>query len=455
MKKYLQFILPAIILLTVSSASHAQIITTIAGTGTSGFSGDGGPATDAQFEALAGVAVDKWGNIYVGDWLTDVIHRIDTNGIMTRFAGTGAGGSGGDGGPATNAQLDLYPEIGLAVDIAGNVYISAEQRIRMVNTSGIITTVVGNGILGNSGDAGPATAAKIGGPTGICFDKAGNMYFGDDYAGNDNIRMVNTAGIISTIAGTATGHGGDGGPATDAQLTDPEGIATDDSGNIYFTNGEHIRKINSSGIISTIAGSDPAGMGPDWCDGCPATMLKLSGPTGLTIDHSNNIYFSNITGASVLKITINGSIYTLAGSWAGMWEQGYSGDGGPATNAELHAPMMICFDNAGNLLIVDRSNFRLRKVSVGTTYTPSLQVAATQPFIYPNPTTGSFTVTLPPSTTPATITITNLLGSTIETRTIQNTQLQNIDFNLHTPPGAYIIQVTTGTNTWRQKIEVW
>jgi len=342
-----------------------QIITTIAGNSTPGFSGENGPATVAAISGVIGIAVDKIGNIYFSEAINNVVEKIDTNGILTRFAGTGVPGSGGDGGPATNAELNFGIVGGLAVDSIGNVFISTSSTIRKVNTSGIISTIAGTAVYGYSGDGGPATNAEFADPVGICFDKAGNFYIADDQ--NSDIRMINVAGIASTFAGTTIGFSGDGGPATNAQFKWPEGISIDDRGNMYISDlyTGRIRKIDTSGIITTIAGGDTS-FPHIVCEGCPATSLQLNGPIGVAVDHSNNVYTSVNSNHVIQKITPSGVAYTIAGNGT----PGYSGDGGPASAAMLNGPKMICLDNSGNLLITDAGNHRLRKVWIGTTFLP-------------------------------------------------------------------------------------
>jgi secreted PhoX family phosphatase len=254
---------------------HAQVITTIAGTGISGFSGEGGIATNAQFSFPDGITADKWGNVYIADRINSVVQKIDTNGILSRFAGNGLYGYTGDGAAATNARLSMYTA-GMVTDTIGNLFISCNGTVRKVNALGIISTVAGNNNYGYSGDGGPATAAEFKTTTGICFDNAGNLYIADDQA--YVIRMVNSAGIISTFAGTGTlGFSGDGGPATAAQLKTPAGITFDDSGNLYIADrsNQRIRKVNTSGIITSVAGGNPMVM-PCCYWGCPATSLNIA-----------------------------------------------------------------------------------------------------------------------------------------------------------------------------------
>ncbi len=428
----------------VASISHGQVITSIAGNGTSGIAGEGGPATNAGFSFLAGVTTDKWGNIYVASVYNSVIQKIDTIGILSRFAGNGFSGYSGDGSPATAASLDLNLTVGLAIDVVGDVYIACGGTVRKVNNSGIISTVAGNNIYGYSGDGGPATAAQFASITGICFDKAGNLYIADDQ--NYNIRMVNAAGIISTFVGTGTpGFSGDGGPASAAQIKTPDGIACDDTGNLYIADGINgrIRKVNTYGIITSVAGGNPDAMGPCCYWGCPATSLNLS-PAGVAIDHEGNIYVADIVDDVVQKITPDGLAYAIAGNCT----TGYSGDGGPATAAQLHSPTMICLDKRGNLLIADKGNRRIRKVWLdGTVHTPPAPTRPLAPalLIAPNPVTQkNISCTVQSDTNEsASLLITDVLGRVVTTASCTTNTAANISLPL--PSGMYFISATTAS----------
>jgi hypothetical protein len=211
----------------------AQIITTVGGNGTQGYSGDGGQATNAELSAPNGVAFDTAGNMYIADESNNLIRKVSPGGIISTVAGTGTLGYSGDGGQATNAAL-YNPWIVIA-DVSGNLYISdaTNNRVRMVNTSGIITTVAGNGTQGYSGDGGQATDAALYYPSGIAFDASGNLFIADSH--NERIRMINTSGIITTIAGMGTaGFTGDGGQATAAEINTPYGVSINQANNIYI-----------------------------------------------------------------------------------------------------------------------------------------------------------------------------------------------------------------------------
>lgn len=276
---------------------------------------------------------------------------------ITTIAGTGVNGSLGDGSAATAAQLS-FP-VRVIFDAAGNLYIAdhTNHRIRKVTPAGIISTCVGTGTAGFGGDGGLATAAQISFPVGVVFDAVGNMYIAD--RNNNRIRKVNTSGIISTVAGTVgAGFGGDGGQATSAQLSNPFGVAVDAAGNIYIgdSNNNRIRKVNTSGIISTIAGTISAGFSGD---GGPATSAQLNFPTGVRVDAAGNVYITDFNNNRLRKIDLSGNMSTVAGTATG----GFSGDGAAANLAQLNTPYDVNFDISGNVYIVDSGNNRVRKIN--------------------------------------------------------------------------------------------
>jgi len=282
----------------------------------------------------------------------------DGNGNVVTVAGSGRSGSGGDGGPALDAQFNTI--WGVAVDASGNLYISdgGDQVVRKVAVStGVITTVVGNGTYGYSGDGGPATKAELHGPFGIAFDAANNLYIAD--RGNNVIRKVDAStGIISTVAGNGLpGFTGDGGPATVASLNTPENITVDQSGNLYITdflNGR-IRKVSADkGIIQTVAGG-----GKSTLEDVPAATADLGQPDCITVDGSGNLYLCDRNREGVRKIDgATGTIHTIAGNGS----YGESGDGGPATSAELSTPYGITFTASGEILVVDYASGSVREI---------------------------------------------------------------------------------------------
>ncbi len=254
--------------------TYAQIITTFAGNGTFGFTGDGGPATAAEFVNDYCAAFDGAGNVFITDAYNARVRKVNRAGIISTFAGNGTGGYTGDGGTATAAELSV--PFGVAADGSGNVYIAEQGNVvRKVNAAGIISTVAGNGTAGFSGDGGSATGAKLNGPTAVVLDAAGNVYIAD--ANNFCVRKVDIASKISTFAGTG-GVGGyslGGSAATASALSSLADVAVDGAGNVYITDASRIRKVDPAGIMTTVAGNGTTGFSGD---GGPAIAcgIKLS-----------------------------------------------------------------------------------------------------------------------------------------------------------------------------------
>ena len=326
------------------------VITTVAGGGSS--LADNVSATSAQLGYLLGVAVDSAGNIYIADAVNERIRKV-SNGVIATVAGSGGPFFSGDNGPATSAQL-WYPQ-GVAVDSAGNLYIAdtLNNRIRKVS-NGVITTVAGGGTCCFSGDNGPATSAQLYNPEGVAVDSAGNVYIAD--SNNYRVRKVSN-GVIATVAGNGTrnldpGSSGSNGPAVSAQLSLPEGVAVDSAGNLYIAD-------SWSGILGLSWVS--TGLLYKVSNGVIAPVpAALNSPSGIAVDSAGNLYVADTMNNRILEIS-NGVITTAAGN--GVW--GSSGDNGPATSAQLANPQGVAVDSAGTLYIADSSNWRVRKVSNG------------------------------------------------------------------------------------------
>jgi sugar lactone lactonase YvrE len=326
------------------------IITTVAGNGTQSYSGDGGAATSAELSGPSGVAVDSVGNLYIADAGNNLIRKVTAaTGVISTVAGHGGYGYSGDGGPATSGELS-YPS-GVAVDSSGNLYIadSYNSRIRLVSlATGIITTVAGNGAPSYSGDGGPATGAELNYPSDVAVDSSGNLYIADEP--NERIRMVSSAtGIISTVAGNGSvSNVGNGGPATSAAFNQPTSVAVDSSGNLYIAdyNNQRIRLVNAAtGIITTVAGNGFQGYSGD---GGAATNAELSGPAGVAVDSVGNLFIADELNQRIRRVSAaTGIITTVAGN--GMY--GYTGDGVSATSANLSYPIGVAVDSSGNLYI--------------------------------------------------------------------------------------------------------
>ncbi len=343
-------------LLTTMVSAQPGIITTVAGTGVSGFSGDGGAATMAKISRPVSVSVDGSGNIFFVDQDNQRIRKVDAAGIITTVAGTGVAGFNGDNISATTAQLQ-NPR-GVFVDGSGNIFIADgdNQRIRKVDAGGIITTVAGTGVSGFSGDGGPATVAKLNNPYAVSVDGSGNIFIVD--GDNQRIRKVDAGGTITTVAGTGvSGFSGDGGPATAAKLDGPYDVSVDGSGNIFIADrtNQRIRKVDAGGSITTVAGTGVSGFSGD---GGPATAAKLKFSTGVFVDGSGNIFIADILNQRIRKVDAGGTITTVAGTGV----RGFSGDGGAATAAQLANPIAVAVDGSGNIFIADQRNRCIRKV---------------------------------------------------------------------------------------------
>lgn len=396
----------------VRKVSPGGAITTVAGNGQSDVTGDGAKATSAAVGNPFGLAVDGSNNLYISQRDFNVIRMVNAAGIITTVAGNGRAGFSGDGGVATSAALN-FPQ-GLKVDTKGNVYVadSRNQRVRKFTPGGIITTAAGNGNLASSGNGGQATAAALAAPVDVAIDSAGNLYIATFT--DSSIRAVNSSGIISTFAGGAgslpdgpahqtyfdgpgaiavdsqgniivteyASHrvrrvaqqtvttiagslpapaGGDNIQATSSPLFDPYGIAVDSLGDVYIGDAldNRIRKVSSAGIITTVAGGR---LDEYTGDNGPATSAQIGNPFGISVDSANNIYVSQGFGIVVRRIASSGTITTVAGGAIGL-----SGDGGPATAAALNYALDAVADAGGNLYISDINNNRIRRVdSTGT-----------------------------------------------------------------------------------------
>ncbi|MBI4479529.1 MAG: hypothetical protein HY651_05860, partial [Acidobacteria bacterium] len=332
-------------------------ITTVAGTGVDGFSGDGGQATSAQLSQPRGVAVGTDGSLYIADSTNFRVRKVSPGGIISTFAGDGVPRFGGDGGPATSASLD-FPS-GVALDAVGNLFIATtgSHRIRKINLAGSISTVAGNGMNTFSGDGGPATSAALNDPVAVTVDSGGNLFIAE--FSNQRIRRVNSAGTITTVAGNGEfKFAGDGSAASSAALDLPLGVAADAAGNLYIadTQNHRVRRVSSSGVITTVAGNGVAGFSGD---GGPATGAALDAPRGLAVDASANLYIADRGNFRVRRVSPSGTITTVAGGG-----DNFPGDGSPATSAALSA-FGVALDAAGNLYIADRASSRIRKVTPG------------------------------------------------------------------------------------------
>lgn len=325
------------------------VVTVAAGNGTRGFSGDGGPATNAELANPGGIAIDAAGNLFIAD--TARIRKV-SNGVIATVAGNGTAGFSGDNGSATSAEVGTFGSApGVAVDLSGNLYIIDGFRIREVS-NGVITTIAGTGFEGLSGDGGPAIDATMA-PEGIAVDASGDIYIAE--SANARVREISN-GVIDTIAGGGPiGYLGDNGPATSANIGFPQGVALDQSGNLYIADGRtRVREV-INGTITTVAGN---GTFSPFIDNVPATTGSLNYPVGVAVDSSGNVYIADSFNYRIRKVS-NGTISTVAGNGS----QGFRGDNGPATAAQVDRPGGLATDASSDLFLVDSP--RIREVSNG------------------------------------------------------------------------------------------
>jgi sugar lactone lactonase YvrE len=328
-------------------------IFTVAGTGRAAHSGDGGPATQAAINWPTDIDFDSTGNLFLAEGNGNHVRRISPDGIITTVAGSGKFSFSGDGGPAISAGLSA---VFVSVDSADNLYISdvTNSRIRKVDTNGTITTFAGGGNPADGiGDGGPATSAGLAVPLDTAVDASGNLLICDFR--HHRVRMVTPAGTITTLAGTGqAGFSGDGGPATAAQLAFPSGVVMDNAGHLYLSDldNNRVRMVSPDGTIRTVAGGgNPAdGLG----DGGPATEARLDAPTQLALDGAGNLFIADTRHHRIRRVGPVGIISTVAGTG----KAGFSGDGGPAAQAELMGPAGLKMDKAGNLYFCDLGQFQ-------------------------------------------------------------------------------------------------
>ena len=349
-----------------TQAESGWRIHTVAGTGKPGHSGDGGRASEARFSYPSGVAVDKTANLYIADFLSQRIRRVDAAGTITTVAGIGDPGYGGDGRPALVAQLN-FPS-GVAVDKADNIYItdSGNHRVRLIDATGKITTIAGTGEAGYDWE-GPAVEARLNQPRGIAVDNSGNIYFGGYL--NFEIRRVDTAGNISGVEGSNEPYDGPGG---EYRLSRDRGVAVDGSGNVYVANidNNYVRRVDTKGAVSVIAGTrEPGYRG----DGGLAVEAQLSFPAGVAVDKAGNVYIADTGNHCIRRVDTSGIITTIAGTG----QPGYSGDSGLAIEAQLASPFALAVDSSGNLYVADLGNYRIRVLTQASPLSPPTELTAT------------------------------------------------------------------------------
>jgi len=429
MKKY--YILLLFIFCTYLVQS--QIITTIAGSGSSGFAGDGELATTARLNLPFNITFDKSDNIFIADTYNNSIRRVDVeSGIITTVVGTAD----------KNQISELKTPTGLTFDNFNNLFVAdlANLRIRKVNLdTGSSITLVGE----KSETERPNINASLGGPFNVVFDKIGNLYVSIN--GDSKVSKIEfSTGIISTVAGTGiSGFSGDGDLAKNAQLSNPTGLALDNNGNLYIsdTGNERIRKVDlTTNLITTIAGTGVNGFSGD---GDLAINTQLANPLGLAVDKDNNLFVVDRGNNRVRKInTSTGIISTIAGKS----EAGFSGDGDLARNALLSNPTGVAFNKKGDLFIVDRGNNRIRRITGLTSNEDELELKANL-LVYPNPSTDKITVELKNDLDLEEASLFNIRGKEVRVKMIDNS------FNVSKlPRGVYVLRIVTSKGMIEQKV---
>ena len=429
MKKFTLF---AIVSLFVFCNARGQIITTVAGDSTESFGGDNGLAIDAELDGPYSVALDGLGNYYITDGYNNRIRKVNTAGIITTIAGNDTVGYNGDSIPATAAQLS-HP-VGIVCDASGNIFFcdAYNNRVRKINSSGIITTVAGTGLPGYNGDNIAADTAVLWVPWCLAIDHSGNLYITE--WGSHRVRKVDVSGIITTVAGTGIlGNSGDNGPATAAEINEPYGIAIDSAGNIYFADSYSllIRKIDAAGIITTFAGGGIA-MG----DNGPADSARLEGPGGVALDDKGNVYIGDLENNRIRKVNTTTNIITTI---AGDGIAGFSGDNGLAVNAELKGPDGLAIDAAGNIYFADFYNNRIRYIKSTTAVNELNERVGI--LLSPNPTAGEFRLNITTENTEQFhIAIYNSIGERV--KELSSDTNSPVTIHLDQPAGIYYLSAT-------------
>jgi trimeric autotransporter adhesin len=335
------------------------VISRVAGTGSAGNSGDNGPATDAQLNGPVEVAVTPDGGFLIADYDNHTVRKVSSAGVITRVAGTGSAGNSGDDGPATDAQLNHPAGVAVTPDDGFLIADYDNHTVRKVSSAGVITRVAGTGSAGNSGDDGPATDAQLNHPAGVAVTPDDGFLIAD--YDNHTVRKVSSAGVISRVAGTGSaGNSGDDGPATDAQLNHPAGVAVTPDGGFLIADevNNAVRKVSSAGVITRVAGTGSAGNSGD--DG-QAADARLRAPAGVTVTHDGGFLIADTNNNEVRKVSSAGVITRVAGTGSA----GNSGDDGSATEAQLNSPSRVALTHEGGFLIPDTSNNEVRNVVFG------------------------------------------------------------------------------------------
>jgi hypothetical protein len=406
----------------------AQIITTVAGNGVQGYAGDGGGATAAALDRPSAVAFNKAGDMFIVDGYGTRIRKVSVSGIITSVAGDGLLGSSGDGGPASAARVR---PLSLATDTSGNLYIGEYGRIRKVDVAGIITTIAGDDTAGYNGDGIPATAARVLEVYLGFVDEDGALWFSD--RGNHRIRKIDNVGFISSVAGEGTnGSSGDGGPATAATMGGPMFLSRNMDGELFIPDiyARRTRKISASGIIDAYAGYGAGGSTGG--DGGPALVAAVAACTSVACDDSGNVYMAMSSADVIRKVDAAGIISTVAGT-----SQGFGGDGGPALSAQMNNVNHIAIYN-GNLYFTDTYNNRIRRIGLKDPAPVQLtQTTVIEATLYPNPAVDL--VIIDATREVETIEVRNVAGAAVPV-TVNGLHTRKTTMDIrHLNPGIYYV----------------
>ena len=432
----------ALLLILFIGVANAQTINTVAGTGTFGNTPDSVQATTTELWQPNGVTTDHLGNYYIAS--RNFIRKVDLTGLIKNYAGGGTGL--GNGVPAITTAIGYATSI--ITDCHGNLYFTDKTNkvVRKIDTLGIITTVAGGGT--NTGTGIPADSALLGSPYGVAVDCNGNIFFTD--ITNYNILKVDaTSGMLTIFAGYGIpGWTGDGVQATNSALNEPRGIGTDVDGNVYFADqlNHRIRKINTSGIITTVAGSGFIGFAGD---GGNATDASLNTPTGVMVDALGNVYFADMNGNRVRYVNTSGIINSITGTGIG----GFSGDGLSASLAQVNKVLGLAIKPSGELLIADTYNNRIRKITDPLKIN-SLLTTEPEISVYPNPAKNELSINASGFDNKETnIKIYNPLGQVVFTVLHIATTTTSININ-GLAKGIYFLEVSDFTVNKKIKIMI-
>ncbi len=425
-------------------AVTAQVIVTVAGIGVDGYSGDGGPATNAKMNGPSAIAFDKDGNFYFTEESNPAIRKVSPSGIISRFAGNGTAGYSGDGGPAGAALIGGGG--GLAVDKWNNIYVGDgdNHRIRKITTDGVIRTIAGTGVAGYNGDGISALSAQLNYPHGVGVDDTGNVYICDRM--NFRLRKVDTFGNISTIAGTGVmGFTADGARADTAAIDESWYVLVDTTGNIYFMDKARIRKIAATDHkLSTIAGN---GINAYSGDGGPATAASIS-TQYFTFDSVGNMFLAE--GAQrIRRIDTDGIISTIAGVGIG----GADPDGVSLSVARLNLPTGIAFSPAGELYFAEKSGAKVRKITLAWDGVNEVNRKSIGLEVFPNPTHGRVSVRINAIEREANLTMIDARGVAVRTMTVPCNVTKEIDVS-GLQPGVYTVKMIVGSDEVSQQLIV-